>query len=168
MKKRIGTLYNKPIIEGDINLKTPNEIHKNELKGGTDLSNIPCYYYKIIKVADDEISFDMFFVKNGYYEYVVNAGNYGIFQTNVTNAYIDYTKITAVKLIDIPVVTNGSRNDKVFTFIISGDIVNRTYTTMSKVMEGITKEMIQQQLDTYAIQITKEEYEAMITINPNE
>ena len=34
MKKRIGTLYNKPIIEGDINLKTPNEIHKNELKGG--------------------------------------------------------------------------------------------------------------------------------------
>lgn len=38
MKKRIGTLYNKPIIEGDINLKTPNEIHKNELKGGGDNS----------------------------------------------------------------------------------------------------------------------------------
>lgn len=36
MKKRIGTIYNKPIIEGDINLKTPNEIHKSELKGGGD------------------------------------------------------------------------------------------------------------------------------------
>lgn len=34
MKKRIGTIYNKPIIEGDINLKTTNEIHKSELKGG--------------------------------------------------------------------------------------------------------------------------------------
>ena len=39
MKKRIGTIYNKPIIEGDINLKTPNEIHKNELKGGGDNSS---------------------------------------------------------------------------------------------------------------------------------
>lgn len=35
MKRKIGKLYNKTIIEGDINLKTPNEIHKNELsKGG--------------------------------------------------------------------------------------------------------------------------------------
>ena len=130
------------------------------------MSDIPCYYYKIIKVTDDETNFGMFFVNNGYYEYVVNAGNYGIFQTNITNAYIDYTKIIAVKLIDIPVVTNVSTSDKVFTFIISGDIVNRTYTSMSKVAEGITKEMVQQQLDTYAIQITKEEYEALITIKP--
>lgn len=37
MKRKIGKLYNKTIIEGDINLKTSNEIHKNELsqkKGG--------------------------------------------------------------------------------------------------------------------------------------
>ena len=33
MKRKIGTIYNKPIIEGDINLKTPNEIHKSELGG---------------------------------------------------------------------------------------------------------------------------------------
>lgn len=31
MKKKIGEIYNKPIIEGDINLKTPYEIHKSEL-----------------------------------------------------------------------------------------------------------------------------------------
>lgn len=130
------------------------------------MSDIPCYYYKIIKVADDEINFGMFFVYNGYYEYVVNAGNYGIFQTNIANAYIDYTKIIAVKLIDIPVVTNISISNKVFTVIISGDIVNRTYTSMSKVEEDITKEMVQQYLDTYTIQITKEEYEALITIKP--
>lgn len=34
MKKRIGSIYNKPIIEGDINLKSPNEIHKSQLEGG--------------------------------------------------------------------------------------------------------------------------------------
>lgn len=33
-KRKIGEIYNKPIIEGDINLKTPNEIHKSELVGG--------------------------------------------------------------------------------------------------------------------------------------
>lgn len=27
MKKKIGEIYNKPIVEGDINLKTLNEIH---------------------------------------------------------------------------------------------------------------------------------------------
>ena len=36
MKRKIGKLYNKTIIEGDINLKTPNEIHKNELSKGGD------------------------------------------------------------------------------------------------------------------------------------
>ena len=44
MKKRIGTLYNKPIIEGDINLKTPNEIYKDELKGGGGKDTGPKYY----------------------------------------------------------------------------------------------------------------------------
>lgn len=33
MKRKIGEIYNKPIIEGDINLKGPNEIHKSELGG---------------------------------------------------------------------------------------------------------------------------------------
>lgn len=33
-KRKIGEIYNKPIVEGDINLKTPNEIHKSELSGG--------------------------------------------------------------------------------------------------------------------------------------
>ena len=33
-KRKIGEIYNKPIVEGDINLKTPNEIHKSELVQG--------------------------------------------------------------------------------------------------------------------------------------
>ena len=33
MKKKIGELYNKVIVEGDKNLVTKNEIHKSELEG---------------------------------------------------------------------------------------------------------------------------------------
>lgn len=35
MKKRIGSLKGKPIIEGDINLKNASEIHISELNGGS-------------------------------------------------------------------------------------------------------------------------------------
>lgn len=34
-KRKIGEIYNKPIVEGDKNLLTKNEIHKNELSGGS-------------------------------------------------------------------------------------------------------------------------------------
>lgn len=60
MKKRIGTLYNKIIIEGDINLKTPNEIHKNELKrkdnsnGGDSINEYAPRYFKIDWEKADE------------------------------------------------------------------------------------------------------------------
>lgn len=51
MKKRVGTLYGKPIITGDENLCTKNEIHINSLKGGGEpvqnKSIIKQYYYKI-------------------------------------------------------------------------------------------------------------------------
>ena len=32
-KRKIGEIYNKPIVEGDKNLVTNNEIHKSELSG---------------------------------------------------------------------------------------------------------------------------------------
>lgn len=38
-KKRIGTIYGSPIIEGDKNLKTSNEIHVSELGGGGEGNN---------------------------------------------------------------------------------------------------------------------------------
>ena len=51
MKKRVGMLYGKPIITGDENLCTKNEIHINSLKGGGESvqnkSIIKQYYYKI-------------------------------------------------------------------------------------------------------------------------
>lgn len=47
MKSRIGTINKKPIVQGDKNLVTPNEIHVSELKGG-EQSNIPVEYYKVV------------------------------------------------------------------------------------------------------------------------
>ena len=38
-KKRVGTIYGSPIIEGDKNLKTSNEIHVSELGGGGEGNN---------------------------------------------------------------------------------------------------------------------------------
>lgn len=47
-KKRIGTIYGSPIIEGDKNLKTSNEIHVSELGGGGEENNLDdtIFYYK--------------------------------------------------------------------------------------------------------------------------
>lgn len=47
MKSRIGTINKKPIVQGDKNLVTPNEIHVSELKGG-EQSNTPVEYYKVV------------------------------------------------------------------------------------------------------------------------
>lgn len=33
-KRKIGEIYNKPIVTGDKNLVTKNEIHESTLKGG--------------------------------------------------------------------------------------------------------------------------------------
>lgn len=65
MKKRIGTIYNKPIIEGDINLKTPNEIHKSELKGGGDNTSggsVSKYAPRYFKIDWDKASKDWEYV----------------------------------------------------------------------------------------------------------
>lgn len=173
MKKRIGWLHNKPIIQGDKNLKNSNELHIDELSssnsqgGGSDLSNIPFYYYKIIKTPGNEIEFNALFTGVGYFEYVVNAKGHGIFQTNATNAYEDYTNIIAIKLIDIPIVIKASTNDEIYTVNVSGDLYNRLVTVYSKISESMA-EQAALALNTYTSQITKEEYEAMITIRPTE
>ena len=51
MKKRIGNLRGKPIIEGDKNLMTPNELHIDSLGksdnegGGSNIEAEPVYYF---------------------------------------------------------------------------------------------------------------------------
>ena len=49
MKKKIGEIYNKPIVTGDKNLVTKNEIHESTLKGGgtVDSGSSDVEYWKI-------------------------------------------------------------------------------------------------------------------------
>ena len=49
MKKKIGEIYNKPIVIGDKNLVTKNEIHESTLKGGgtVDSGSSDVEYFKI-------------------------------------------------------------------------------------------------------------------------
>lgn len=51
MKKKIGEIYNKPIVTGDKNLVTKNEIHESSLGGssGSSESKFGYYYYDITK-----------------------------------------------------------------------------------------------------------------------
>lgn len=42
MKKKIGEIYNKPIVTGDKNLVTKNEIHESTLKGGGTVDSGSC------------------------------------------------------------------------------------------------------------------------------
>lgn len=48
-KRKIGEIYNKPIVEGDKNLVTNNEIHKSQLQGnsGSNTSGASLKFYKV-------------------------------------------------------------------------------------------------------------------------
>lgn len=55
MKRRIGILKGKPIIEGDINLKTSNEIHVKQLSGGSGESGGEASNIEYLDVSGSEV-----------------------------------------------------------------------------------------------------------------
>ena len=56
MKSRIGTINRKPIVQGDKNLVTPNEIHVSELGEGGEQSDIPVEYYKVVAPEGENLN----------------------------------------------------------------------------------------------------------------
>lgn len=52
-KRKIGEIYNKPIVEGDKNLVTNNEIHKSELSGGSGSGEDTMEYLDVSGLEDD-------------------------------------------------------------------------------------------------------------------
>lgn len=149
MKKRIGTLYNKPIIEGDINLKTPNEIHKDELKGGGRTNS---FYYKALTAEGLEVIkghtkyapwYTICAMKDGELEEFYVSEEY----------YIDNSYGT-FKLLDIPYFIGGvTDNEIVNRYIITGDL----YARMS-VFTGMSPEEIKELAKDMIVEVTKEEY----------
>lgn len=58
MKRKIGEIYNKPIVIGDKNLMTKNEVHKDEISGGSkeydDLNTYLYYDNRIVRIDSVE------------------------------------------------------------------------------------------------------------------
>lgn len=85
MKRKIGEIYNKPIVEGDINLKGPNEIHKSQLSNERSNTQDDLYvtrgsnsYYKLTK-CDEETMMILGELLSplGMYEALCNVGETG-------------------------------------------------------------------------------------------
>lgn len=178
MKKKIGEIYNKPIVEGDINLKTPNEIHKSELSGGggNNSSEVKEWYYTFDgpKYAEDNnLKFNG--SSEDYKEEMELLNNmlmficpvYKIFNNETGSLYINYETNRAVELLDliekIPFKFNESYYHKMpieddgnkgITLIFKGTLEER-FQQMNKM-----EEMAGQHSDLakYFKPITKEEY----------
>lgn len=169
MKRKIGEIYNKPIIEGDINLKTSNEIHKSELNGGGGAKE---YYYKWKDGADK------------FNEVVEAIGNILIIKNIINVGCLLYKMVdhyTGEELSDMELIRDSD------AFCIFGEetpilVFDNKPITMPKgnLIDKINAlnvlypsedfsqiiPLIIDYVNNSLIEITKEEYESMITYKP--
>ena len=116
MKKRIGTIYNKPIIEGDINLKTINEIHKDELGGdNSNVGSVSKYAPRYFKIDWDKASKD--------WELVLSV------DSSMENLALIISSISKLKLgsfvyiVNYPTSTQYAKNLIAFSYLpVSADL----------------------------------------------
>ena len=94
MKSRIGTINKKPIVQGDKNLVTPNEIHVSELKGGGGQGNTPVEYYKVVALEGENLD-DATAAMSNYIETVVSYFSFHILikGTSSSSSFKSYTGI---------------------------------------------------------------------------
>lgn len=163
MKSRIGTINKKPIVQGDKNLVTPNEIHVSELKRG-EQSNIPVEYYKVV-------------VPEGMNPEEINGGildilaHYPCFHTLIkgTSSSSKFTKfagipaLNALSLENLSILAYAIRSFKVTGKAISYDYTvtelpsfNNIFDAIESLGEGGTE--IVQLVKTYLVPITAEEF----------
>lgn len=132
MKSRIGTINRKPIVQGDKNLVTPNEIHVSELKGGGEQSNIPVEYYKVVAPEGENLDD----IRNNVKQ-IINIAysdnlNFTILVkgTSSTNSHRLYTGI------NIGIASNVIENSCIHAYaFIPLEIPNKTINTEGKLIE---------------------------------
>lgn len=131
MKSRIGTINKKPIVQGDKNLVTPNEIHVSELKRG-EQSNIPVEYYKVVAPEGknlDDIRTNIEQIINIAYSDNLNF-TILVKGTSTTNSHILYTGI------NIGIAFNVIENSRIHAYaFIPLEIPNKTINTEGKLIE---------------------------------
>lgn len=162
-KRKIGEIYNKPIVEGDINLKTPNEIHKSELSGGGNSSSeVKVWYYKDVS---DTKEMTLFLVSLGVkivlckYRDNSGVGEGAIDYINDEYAYRFYKKYFKLSTLDTCNSVNVGFGDNGIDhsyFNSSNDLYGRI-DDIAKLMPEISA------LKDVFIEVSKEEYESQIT-----
>lgn len=65
MKRKIGEIYNKPIVTGDKNLVTKNEVHKSILEGGLSLNPDHDYLLYFTGTSSEKYSFGITDLQTG-------------------------------------------------------------------------------------------------------
>ena len=165
MKSRIGTINRKPIVQGDKNLVTPNEIHVSELEGRGQTS-MPVEYYKVAIPEGENLNN----VRNNIKELIGIAYsdnlNFTILVkgTSSTNSHILYTGI------NIGIAFSSIENSSIHAYaFIPLEIPNKTINAEGKLIEtsssinvfdmiaGIAPEAAQA-VKTALVPITAEEF----------
>lgn len=169
MKRKIGEIYNKPIVTGDKNLLTKNEIHESALGGGNNNEGIKEHYYKFVynpDVVTDEILI-IFIIKEIVCDYGDGTtfklnklmGSYGGF-VNLEEQLDEYCKY--IITLDCPVSVN-----------VQGEVVNFPKGSVAEKCENFINmmypdapaeetEALINAINASFILITKEEYEAAL------
>lgn len=178
MKKRIGWLNNKPIIQGDKNLKNSNELHIDELssnnsEGGSNV-NEDIQYYKIDGPS----------LSGTAYLYYLALGTLFCVKSTIMKDNNENDSPTKAILGSNMIIrmTQGYPGNGVFDLALACEVIDidnyfintpngamlvpkgNVFDKIKYVGELTGMEMVP---DTSAfVQITKEEYESLITVKP--
>lgn len=178
MKRKIGQIYNKPIVTGDKNLVTKNEVHESTLVGGGVSADVnkKYGYYRISPdifdmVSETKLEVWRFLVKT--VSFVVNGEFNGITSFNKIDGPEGCVNVSIapIKLFveleaaaELPYCSREYFNlgikvdesDLNYSAYMSGSMVNISIkgTLLERFEERAVSEII-----PYFIPITKEEYE---------
>lgn len=184
--KKIGTLKGIPVVEGNVNEVTKNQIHYKENGGGIQLSKrnndnklnsitsgssngegegVKEYYYKTLDPNTIENIVSLITAFNG--ELLIDTGKNGIIRGSFGTFNVKtYNKIIGFKIYDIEsYILNSSDGSYISHFgPFKGDVyeIFLQYSNFGG-ETGITIEQVKEFFSSTIQEITKEEYESMIT-----
>lgn len=157
MKKKIGTLYGKPIVEGDTNLVTNNEVHINNLNNKEiNNNNNNSSEFKYYSLKTDKSNEDFLFIfqfiklipifqainKDGIFNNIIvtdydSTGsiegyiNYGIFSSIDGSSVIDIESLKAICICTKPQYINIKDKNSTQKYKVEGDLANQIYIVIS-------------------------------------
>lgn len=153
MKKRIGSLKGKPIIEGDINSKNASEIHISELNGcsGSGSGNELKWEYYRIDYEKVPPGNDLAVIITAYSELVNVADSDNVRIIQAPDMYYDKVKYSKIAGTNKPIYYNEEE---------LGESVINNNSFIENIKEWLAIDDI-----PYLIPITKEEFFTFDNIN---